>query len=296
MPRNSKKIDLSIIVLNYNGQFWLKKLLPTLKKNYIDQSHYKVELIVVDNNSTDDSVKLINKDFAWVKVIKSDYNGGFAVGNNLAIKDNRATYIMLLNSDTEFLDQGQSNLDQMIAYMEQNPAVAVISPKLELSDGGLDFACHRGEPTPWASLTYFAKLEKLFPKIKLFAHYHQTYKDLNTIHQIDACSGAAMMVRNSAIKKVGLLDEMFFMYAEDLDWCKRFRDVGYQVIFYPKVKIIHHKYKSGIKSSNRKTSLMTRRYFYKTMLQYYDKYYQNKYPKFIRKILEYFILIKTDVS
>jgi len=145
-------------------------------------------------------------------------------------------------------------------------------------------------------LTYFAKLEKLFPKIKLFAHYHQTYKDLNTIHQIDACSGAAMMVRNSAIKKVGLLDEMFFMYAEDLDWCKRFRDVGYQVIFYPKVKIIHHKYKSGIKSSNRKTSLMTRRYFYKTMLQYYDKYYQNKYPKFIRKILEYFILIKTDVS
>ena len=103
-----------------------------------------------------------------------------------------------------------------------------------------------------------------------------------------------MIVRNSAIKKVGMLDEQFFMYAEDLDWCKRFRDAGYKIVFYPGVKVIHHKYKSGIKSSNKKTASVTQKFFYDTMLQYYDKHYGDKYPKFVRNLLRYFIFIKKD--
>jgi len=287
------KIDLSIIILNYNGQFWLKKLLPTLKSNYLKKSKYQVEVVVVDNDSSDNSVELVKKDFKWVKLMESGRNGGFAFGNNVAIKDNKARYVMLLNSDTEFLKEG-SNLDELIEYMDQNKKVAMISPRLELSDGNLDQASHRGEPTPWASLTYFTKLEKLFPKSKIFAQYHQGYKDLSEIHEIDACSGAAMIIRNSAIKKVGMLDERFFMYAEDLDWCKRFRDAGYKIIFYPKVKVIHHKYKSGIKSSNKKTASVTQKFFYDTMLQYYDKHYKEQYPKFVRNLLRYFIFIKKD--
>lgn len=294
MQKNKKNLDLSIIVLNYNGQFWLKKLLPTLKKNYLDKSRYNVELIVVDNDSTDDSVKLMHKDFTWATTIESGRNGGFAFGNNVAIKNNQARYVMLLNSDTEFLTEKQSDLDQIIEYMDKNEGVAMVSPRVELSDGTLDPASHRGEPTPWASFTYFAKLEDLFPKIKIFSQYHQSYKDLKTVHEIDACTGAAMVVRNSAIKEVGMLDDNFFMYAEDLDWCKRFRDAGYKIVFYPKIKIIHHKYKSGIKSSNKKTSSITQQYFYKTMLQYYDKHYKDKYPKFLREIVKYFVLIKTD--
>jgi len=295
MQKSKTKMDLSIIVLNYNGQFWLKKLLPTLKKNYMSKSKYQVELIVVDNASSDESVKLMRRDFKWATTIESGRNGGFAFGNNVAIKGNNARYVMLLNSDTEFLPSGQSNLDQIIDFMDQNTDVAMVSPRVELSDGSLDPASHRGEPTPWASLTYFLGLEKLFPKCKLFAGYHQSYKDLSTIHEVDACTGAAMIVRNSAIKKVGMLDELFFMYAEDLDWCKRFRDAGYRIVFYPRIKIIHHKYKSGIKSSNKKTASVTQQYFYKTMLQYYDKHYKDKYPKFIRSIVKYFVLIKTDV-
>lgn len=294
MPKSKTKIDLSIIVLNYNGQFWLKKLLPTLKKNYLDKSKYQVQLVVVDNQSTDDSVKLMRRDFKWATTIESGRNGGFAFGNNVAIKNNPARYVMLLNSDTEFLPGGQSNLDQIIDYMDQHKEIAIMSPRVELSDGSLDPASHRGEPTPWASLTYFLGLEKLLPKCKLVAKYHQSYKDLSTIHEVDACTGAAMVVRNSAIKKVGMLDETFFMYAEDLDWCKRFRDAGYKIIFYPKIKIIHHKYKSGIKSSNKKTASITQQHFYKTMLQYYDKHYKDKYPKFVREIVRYFVLIKTD--
>jgi GT2 family glycosyltransferase len=295
MQKSKNKIDLSIIILNYNGQFWLKKLLPTLKKNYLDKTKYQVELIVVDNASTDESVKLMRRDFKWATTIESGRNGGFAFGNNVAIKGNQARYVMLLNSDTEFLNNKQSDLDQIIEYMDQDKNIAMVSPRVELSDGSLDPACHRGEPTPWTSFAYFTGLEKLFPKVKFFSGYHQSYKDLKTIHEVDACTGAAMIVRNSAIKKVGMLDEIFFMYAEDLDWCKRFRDAGYKIVFYPKIKIIHHKYKSGIKSSNKKTASFTQQHFYKTMLQYYDKHYKNKYPKFVRKIVEYFVLIKTDV-
>jgi GT2 family glycosyltransferase len=287
-------IDLSIIVLNYNGQFWLKKLLPTLQSNYLKKSKYNVELIVVDNDSTDDSVKVMQKEFKWATLVESGRNGGFAFGNNVAIKGNQARYVMLLNSDTEFLTDGQSDLDQLIAYMDEHQDVAMVSPRLELSDGQLDPASHRGEPTPWASFSYFSGLAKIFPKSKLFAQYHQTYKDLSQTHEIDACSGAAMVVRNSAIKKVGMLDDAFFMYAEDLDWCKRFRDAGYKIVFYPHIKVIHHKYKSGIKSSNKKTASITQQYFYKTMLQYYDKHYKDKYPKFLREIVRYFVLIKTD--
>jgi len=287
-------IDLSIIVLNYNGQFWLKKLLPTLQSNYLKKSKYNVELIVVDNDSTDDSVKVMQKEFKWATLVESGRNGGFAFGNNVAIKGNQARYVMLLNSDTEFLTDGQSDLDQLVSYMDEHTDVAMVSPRPELSDGQLDPASHRGEPTPWASFSYFSGLAKIFPKSKLFAQYHQTYKDLSKTHEIDACSGAAVVVRNSAIKKVGMLDDAFFMYAEDLDWCKRFRDAGYKIVFYPHIKVIHHKYKSGIKSSNKKTASITQQYFYKTMLQYYDKHYKDKYPKFLREIVRYFVLIKTD--
>lgn len=290
-----KKFDLSIIILNYNGQFWLKKLLPSIKNNYLKETTLKVEVVVVDNFSSDDSVELLEKNFKWVRLIKSDKNGGFAYGNNLAIRNNRARYLILLNSDTELL-KNESNLDKLIEFAEKHPKIAVVSPKVELSSGKLDWACHRGEPTPWASFTYLTGLEKLFSKVKFFSGYHQSYKDMRKPHLIDAASGAAMLVRTTAIQKVGLLDENFFMYAEDIDWCKRFRDHGYSVAYYPLVKVIHHKYKSGIKSSNKKTSSITRKFFYDTMLQYYDKHYQNQYPKFVRQLLRYFIWIKTDVD
>lgn len=290
-----KKLDLSIIILNYNGQFWLKKLLPSLKRHYLSRTRYQVEVVVVDNFSSDNSVELLEKNFKWARLIKSDKNGGFAYGNNLALKNNPARYYMLLNSDSEFLPT-ESNLDILIDFMDQHHKVAVVGPKVELSNGKLDWACHRGEPTPWASFSYFIGLEKLFPKVKFFAQYHQSYKDMDKAHFIDACSGAAMLIRRSAVQKVGLMDESFFMYAEDLDWCKRFRDAGYLIAYQPQVKIIHHKYKSGIKSTNRKTSSITRRFFYHTMLQYYDKHYHNRYPKFIRHLIRYFIWVKTDAN
>lgn len=251
----NKDTDLTIVILSYNSQFWLKKTLETLKENYLDKTIFKVEVIVVDNASQDESVKMVRKSFKFAQLIESDENLGFAAGNNLALKKIKSKYVMLLNSDMEAT--AETKLDLLIDYMNQHPTVAVITPAVRLVNGSLDPACHRGEPTPWASLTYFAKLESLFPNVKLFSGYHQWYKNLSHIHPIDACSGAAMIVRTSAMKDVGLLDEQFFMYAEDLDWCKRFREAGGEIIFYPGVSIIHHKYKSGINSSSAALSKMT---------------------------------------
>jgi len=289
----AKKLDLNIIILNYNGLFWLKKLLPTIDKHYLKQTKYNVEVIVVDNDSEDESVKFLEKNFQWVKIFQSGHNGGFAFGNNVALRQTKARYVMLLNSDTEFLEN-KSNLDILIDYLDKNRKAAVIGPRLELSNGQLDPASHRGEPHPWAAFSYFIGLEKLFSQSKFFAQYHLGHLDLDTIHQVDAISGAAMMVKQSAIKKVGLLDENFFMYGEDLDWCRRFRDANYQVLFHPQVTIVHHKHKSGIKSVNKKTAKKTHSFFYDAMLTYYDKYYGSKYPNFLRRLVRSYIFVKRD--
>lgn len=286
--------DLTIIILNFNGRFWLKQTLETLKRSYLSQTSKTVQVMVVDNNSADDSVKMIRQSFRWVELIALEENIGFAGGNNVALSLVTAPYALLLNSDTEITEK--ANFDQLITVLDENKNIGIISPKVLLSDGELDPACHRGEPTLWASVSYFLGLEYLFPQTKLFGKYHQFYKDINTIHEIDACSGAAMLVRMSAAKKVGFLDDQFFMYGEDLDWCKRFRDVGYQVLFYPLVEVIHHKYKSGIQSQKGALSAKTKHHFYDTMLQYFDKHYAHKYPKWVRSVLKNIIHIKKGVS
>lgn len=289
MPK-IKQADLEIIIVNYNSQFWLKKTLSSLKEFYLDKTKNKVVVTVVDNASEDDSLKMVGREFRWVNTIKLKENFGFAVANNAALRETKAKYVMLLNSDVEFTQK--SNLDYLLKFLDDKPKVGVITPRVEFTNGEIDPACHRGEPNIWASFTYMTNLEKLFPTSKIFAGYHQTYKNLRTIHTIDACTGAAMITRGELLEDIGLLDERFFMYAEDLDWCKRFREAGFLVVYNPEVIVIHHKNKSGIKSSSQKIARNTRKHFFDTMLQYYDKHYLESYPKFVRNIIKYILVIK----
>lgn len=284
-------LDLTIIILNYNTQDWLQNVLNSIREFPLVKSKY--EVIVVDNDSSDDSVNVVQKNYPEVVLIQSPENGGFSKGNNLGIAKAKGKYVMLLNSDAEFIKKTQ--LDEAMEYLAKNKDVAVLTPKLVLPDGSIDLASHRGEPTPWAALTYFAGLEKIFPRFKFFGQYHQTWKNFDQIHYIEACSGAAMIVSMDAIKKVGTLDEDFFMYAEDLDWCKRFRQAGYQIVYFPYSEIIHHKYKSGqAKTSEEinpeeylqipgfakktKSKNAAQFHFYETMKQYYTKHYQRSNP------------------
>lgn len=286
-----KKTHLEIIIVTYNSQFWLKKTLSTLKEHYLSNTQHKVSVTVVDNNSSDATLKMLKKEFSWVeKVIPLEENHGFAFANNRAIEQSKTDYIMLLNSDVEFTQW--SNLDVLLEFMDSHDDCGVITPRLEFSNGDIDPACHRGEPTIFASTMYFLGLESLFPNSKFFSGYHQYYKDLGSIHTVDACSGASMVVRSNTIQKVGMLDEQFFMYAEDLDWCKRFRQVGLSVVYHPEVVLIHHKNKSGIKSTSQKLAKKTRTHFFDTMLQYYDKHYGMVYPGFVRTLLKIIISIR----
>jgi len=289
MLRNST-LDLTIVIVSYNSQFWLKKTLISLKKLYLDETALKVKVVVVDNHSADDSVKVVKRQFRWVQLIELPENIGFAAGNNVALKEVSSRYVMLLNSDMELTER--SDFDRLVSLMDDHRRWAVISPQLTLYNGHLDLASHRGEPTLWASFTYFLGLEKLFSSSPLFGQYHQLHKPMNQGHEIDSCSGAAMVVRTAAMNKVGLLDERFFMYAEDLDWCKRFREAGYKIWFEPSIGVIHHKNKSGISSASRQIAVKTKTMFYDTMLQYYDKHYRNQHPEWVRTIIITILALK----
>jgi GT2 family glycosyltransferase len=286
------KHTLSIILVNYNGGCWLKQTLTSLQQYYLNSPDTQVTVYLVDNASIDNSVATVKTDFPFVKLIEAAQNLGFAGGNNLALSQVDTDYIMLLNSDTQ-LDE-RNGIDDMLDYLATHPQAGMIGPKLILTNGDPDPACHRGEPTPWASFTYFCGLETLFPHVRFFAGYHRMDLNSEEIHPIDAISGAAMIFTKCAFEKVGLMDEQFFLYAEDLDYTKRFRDAGYQIIYYPMAVIIHHKHKSGIDNPNTQIKGSSRQYFYHTMLQYYDKHYAHKYPRWVRKAIKTFIAAKSE--
>lgn len=279
---------LSIILLSYNTRIYLSKALQSIEA----QKQKDWEVIVVDNASSDGSAEMVKKEFPWASVIKNRENLGFAAGNNVGIKHTQGQYIMLMNSDAEL--RNNASLTTLLDYCDAHHDVAVITPKVVMSDGSLDQASHRGIPTPWNALTYYAGLEKLFHALPILNRvtggYHQLWKAINTIHEIDACTGAAMIIRASAIDEVGFLDEQFFMYGEDLDWCYRFKKAGWKVVFYPHVEVLHHKNKSGIRKEidhpeAHHIKKRSHAHFFDTMVLFYDKHYLSAYPKMIQKFV-----------
>lgn len=288
-----KRIELSIIIVNYNTRDLLKQCLASLIMNYESRiMNNEYEVIVVDNGSSDDSIDLLKKDFPEVKLITNSQNLGFAKANNLALREARGKFILLLNSDTVV---EEDTLRVMVKFMDENPKVGVATCRVGLSDGSLDPACHRGFPTLWASLTYFFGLENLPPE-QIFGHYHLTYKDLNTIHEIDSPSGAFYLIRKQVIDEVGLLDEDFFMYGEDLDWSYRIKEAGWKIMYVPDVKITHLKKQSGRENMDEETKRDATKNFYETMRIFYEKHYKNQYPFFINWLINWGVNFKVWLS
>lgn len=276
----ARKVDLSVIILSYNTKDLLKNCLNKVKK--AEENDYLYETIVVDNASTDDSPEMVRKNFPWVKLIVSKKNLGFAGGNNLGLKKATGRYILFLNSDTEIKPHA---LKEMAAFMDNNPKVGAVTPKTMLISGGMDPDCHRGFPTPWASLTYFSGLEKLFPRSKIFGQYHKFYLDLDRAHEIDAGFGTFMIVRQKALEEVGKWDEKYFFYGEDLDLFYRIKKADWKVMFYPEALLKHHKgASSGLRPESKKVTKATQETRIKVahsstqaMEVFYRKFYQGKY-------------------
>ena len=284
----AKKIDLSIIIVNYNTKDFLKKCLESLYSS-IAGSSLLVEIIIVDNGSTDGSLQLINslkEKELNLKIIDNKSNLGFAKANNLAIKKSSGRYVLFLNPDTIVQKE---TLKIMIEFMDKNPKVGASTCRVELTDGRLDQACHRGFPTVWNSFCYFSGLEKVFPKSKIFAGYSLTYLPLDKTHEIDAGCGAFLIVRQPVGETIGWFDEDYFWYGEDLDFCYRLKQKGWQVMFVPTTKIIHWKgaasgilkHSQKVSSASKETKIKAAKASVKVMRIFFQKHYQDKYPKIV---------------
>lgn len=285
MPKNI--IDISVVILNYNTAALTVRCLETLLSS--DIHPYVMEVIVCDNGSVDGSVALLRKTFPTVRIIENKKNLGFAAGNNPGIKDARGRYVLLLNSDTEV---PRDTLRVMLQYMDEHPSVGASTCKLLLADGSMDPACHRGFPTPWVAFTYMTKLEKLFPKTRLFGEYHQGYKDLRTIHEVDCIVGAFFLTRAEVISQVGLLDEDYFMYGEDIDWAYRIKKAGWQIIYNPTVTILHKKKQSGRANIMQKRRITTEIYFHKYNWLFYTKNYATAYGPIVTFFVDSFYRVR----
>lgn len=273
MKNLSKKI--SIIVVNFNAGEYLLQCLESLEK---ERKKISFDIWVVDNASSDGSIKKSREKFSEVNYLVNKHNLGFSAANNLVLRKIKTKYILLLNPDSKVLP---GTIQYMVDYMEKNQDVGVATCKVEKKDGSLDFASHRGFPTPWVSFLYYVLGQDSL--------YHLTNCDFSKLHEVDAIAGAFFLTRKKVLDEVGLFDEDYFLYAEDLDLCFRIKEAGYKIMYVPEVKIIHYKgVTSGIKEHSQNISTATKKSkerafnsFYETMIIFYKKHMEKNYPFFI---------------
>lgn len=292
------EVDLSIIILSYNTRRLLEDCLKSVFSS--ETSPYRVEVIVVDNASKDGSPKMVKLEFPKANLILSQKNLGFSGGNNLGLKKAKGKYILFLNSDTIVKSYA---FKRMIKFMDQSPDAGASTPKTILFTGGMDPDCHRGFPTPWASICYFLGLESLFSKSRLFGQYHKFYLDLDKPHEIDAGFGTFMFVRREVLKEVDNWDESYFFYGEDLDLFYRIKEAGWKTMFYPDPLLVHHKGASsglrkeskGVTRADRETRIKTAKASIGAMETFYNKFYKNKYPAWVTWVVVSGIKLKGAV-
>jgi GT2 family glycosyltransferase len=264
------EFDISIVIVNYNVKDYLYQCLLSIRKA---SENLKIQTIVVDNNSTDNSVESLEPLFEEVKFISLSENLGFSKANNVGFKESKGKYILILNPDTLLQDD---TLQTMKIYMDENPDIGISGCKVLNADGSFQLACRRGFPTPWASFTKLFGLQTLFPKSKLFARYNQTFRDIDETYDIDALIGAFMFAKAETIEKLNGFDETFFMYGEDLDLCFRAKEAGFRISYYHKTSIIHFK-----GESTKRSSINEIKHFYNAMEIFAKKHYSKSYLFFL---------------
>lgn len=253
---------LSIVIVNFNTRELLKACLRSVEAS---RTARPWELFVVDNASADGSADMVAAEFPWANLIRSESNRGYAYANNLGLRRAAGSYLLLLNPDTVLPPDA---LQQMVDYMDAHPEAGIAGPKLVRQDGSLDLACRRSFPSPEVSFYRMLGLSKLFPRSSRFGRYNLTYLDPDRPAEVDSVVGAFMIVRSEAVSQVGMLDESFFMYGEDLDWAFRIKSRGWKVLYNPAVVVLHYKGESS-RRHPRKAILE----FYRAMHLFYRKHY-----------------------
>src|SRR5262245_9655268 len=254
-------LDLSIIIVSWNTRDLLAKCLQAVQST-VKKIAY--EIIVVDNNSDDGSQDMVRTQFPAVKLIDNADNRGFAKANNQGIQISDARYILLLNSDA-FVRE--NTIDRIVAFMDEHPEAGMAGCKLLYEDGRLQPSCATF-PTLATEFYIAAGLDKLFPKSQIFGKYLMTDWDYGDTREVDVIMGAFMLARKTAIDQVGLMDEAFFMYSEEVDWCYRFKAAGWKIYFTPEVECIHI-----WGGSSRAVKVETLIRLYRARVQFFRKHY-----------------------
>lgn len=257
-------MKLSVIIVSYKVKFYLEQCLLAVKKA---TAGIESEIYVVDNHSNDGSVEFIAERFPDINLISSNHNNGFSHANNIAIRQCSGEYVLLLNPDTIV---GERSIKEVLKFMDAHPKAGGVGVKMLNADGSCAKESRRGVPTVATSFYKMTGLCACYPHSQRFAHYYMGHLPWDKSAQIEIISGAFCMLRHSALDKIGLLDEDFFMYGEDVDLSYRLLKGGYENWYVP-VEILHYKGESAHKSSFRYVHV-----FYNAMLMFFRKHYGNK--------------------
>ena len=278
-------IELSVIIVNYNTSDLLVKCLHSV---FLGTNQIMMEVIVVDNASSDSSKNKVRHIFPQVYLISNDENIGYAAAINIGLSIAKGKYLLVLNPDTELPPNA---LSELLDFMENNPKIGMISPKLIRSNGSLDQACNRRFPRRRDIIFHLFWLDRIFPKSKMFGYYTMAHVDESLPSEIDCIAGAFMLVSRKAVNEVGPMDERYFMYAEDVDWAFRFKQAGWMVFYYPQIEVLHHK-----RASTLQIAPLMLRQFYKSNYQYYEKYFKPVTPFYINWLIRFAFRIRMNIS
>lgn len=278
-------MKLSVIIVNYNVEFFLEQCLNSVYKAL---DHVSGEVFVVDNNSIDGSVEMVRSKFPRVKLIENKFNAGFSYANNQALRIAEGEYHLLLNPDTVV---EEDTFEKVVKFMDEHPDAGGLGVKMIDGKGNFLPESKRGLPTPAVAFYKIFGLARIFPKSKKFGRYHLSYLNMNETHEIEILSGAFMLMRKTALDKVGLLDEAFFMYGEDIDLSYRIILGGYKNYYYPGTRIIHYKGESTKKSSVNYVFV-----FYNAMIIFARKHFSSKNAKLFSFLINLAIYFRAGIA
>jgi GT2 family glycosyltransferase len=279
------KYKISVIVVNYNVEFFLEQCLNSVKKALENVSG---EVFVVDNNSIDGSVEMVRLKFPEINLIANKDNRGFSKANNQAIEISQGEYILLLNPDTVV---EEDTFSKVISFMDNHPDAGGLGVRMLDGKGVFLPESKRGLPTPTVAFYKIFGISKLFPKSKKFGQYHLGHLNELETNEVDILSGAFMLMRKEALNKVGLLDETFFMYGEDVDLSYRIQKGGYKNYYFPETRIIHYKGESTKKSSVNYVFV-----FYRAMVIFADKHFSQKNAKLFSFLINCAIYFRASLA
>ncbi len=267
-------MDLSVIIVNYNVKYFLEQCLHSVLNS---SRNIESEIFVIDNNSVDGSCLMIREKFPAVNLIENKKNVGFAKANNQAIKKATGKYILILNPDTVV---EENTFEKCLEFMETHNDAGSLGVKMIDGKGNYLPESKRSLPTPAVAFYKMFGLSKLFAKSRRFGQYHLGYLDKEKIHEVDVLPGAFILVRRKLLLKIGLLDEDFFMYGEDIDLSYRIKLAGYKNYYFPETTIIHYKGESTKKGSINYVVL-----FYNAMIIFAKKHFSKKNASFFSLLI-----------